>query len=202
MLLQTRSAGMGEEPEDLGSRSPPSSSSAGRVPVGSVIPHPAPPSSCSAPRRHISHRCRPGKGLRLRPQRLPALRFPVPGGPTQGTSPHPFVPAREFFAVSGRRHGAREEGVSASRWDRGKAGACQPSFRPDPSPEQLHILPGALRDPESPALNIPLLPAAPSSPAPRGRSLHLPAAAPGPWIYTCRRAALPWPAGRPPRWPP
>lgn len=125
-----------------------------------------------------------------------------PGVPLRAHSPHPFVPAREFFAISGRRHGAREEGVSASRWDRGKAGTCQPSFHPDPSPEQLHILPGALRDPESPALSIPLLPAAPSSPAPRGHSLHLPAAAPGPWIYTCRRAALPWPAGRPPHWPP
>lgn len=111
------------------------------------------------------------------------------------------LPGR-FFAVSGRGHGAREEGVSASRWDRGKAGACHPSFHPDPSPEQLHILPGALRDPESPALNIPLLPAAPSSLARRGHSLHPPVTAPGPWIHTCRRAALPWPAGRPPRWPP
>lgn len=109
-----------------------------------------------------------------------SLHFPVPGGPTQDTSPHPFVPVREFFAVSGHRQGAREEGVSASRWDHGKAGTCQPSFHADPSPEQLHILPGALRDPESPALNIPLLPAAPSSLAPRGHSLHLPAAAPGP----------------------
>lgn len=30
-------------------------------------------------------------------QHLPALHCLVPGGPTQGRSPHPFVPAREFF---------------------------------------------------------------------------------------------------------
>lgn len=52
-------------------------------------------------------------------QRLPALHFPPPGGPSQGTSPHPFVPAREFFAVSGHRHGARERGsvsVTVGSW--------------------------------------------------------------------------------------
>lgn len=73
---------------------------------------------------------------------------------------------------------------------------------PRPSPEQLHIPPGALTAPASPAPGTPSLPAAPSALAPRGRSPPLPVAAPGPWIYTCRRAARPWPARQPRRWPP
>lgn len=124
VLLQTHSAGMGEEPEDLGSRSLPSSCSSGRVQVG------------SASITHIQHSMvLLSTAASHQPAGMaPALRFLVPRGPTQGTSPHPSVPAREFFAVSGHRHGARAEGVSASRWDRGEAGACQPSFRPHPSP--------------------------------------------------------------------
>lgn len=74
---------------------------------------------------------------------VPSL--PSARGSHSGHIPPSFCPCQGiFFAVSGHRHGAREEGVSASRWDRGKAGTCQPSFHPDPSPEQLHILPGAL----------------------------------------------------------
>lgn len=40
-----------------------------------------------------------------------SLHFPVPRGPTQGTSPHPFVLAREFFLPSlatGTGQGKRE----------------------------------------------------------------------------------------------
>lgn len=122
--------------------------------AGPLHLHPAPAVSKWDPSSHIQqHLHRPAQHRSVTPATaaVPAKACGYGSNTFQpftswcpGTSPHPFVPAREFFAVSGRRHGAREEGVSASWWDRGKAGACQPSFHPDPSPEQLHILPGAL----------------------------------------------------------
>lgn len=88
----------------------------------------------------------------------------------------------------------------------GRAAAVRRPARSVPvrPPEQHHVPQGALTAPASPAPRSPALPAAPCSPAPRGRSPPLLALLPaaGPWTYTCRRAARPWPAARPPRWPP
>lgn len=175
--------------------SPPSSASAGHVQAGSIliiiiIPHPASPASCSAPRRHTSH-CH-------HPESLRSL-----GVPLRALPPPSFCPCQGgLCSLWGEGRGSVSITAGPQR------GRCVPTLpshsqeHPDPAPEQLHIPPRALRGPESPGLDIPLLPVVPSSLAPRGHSLHLPVAAPEPGIYTCRRAALPWPAGRPPRWPP
>lgn len=78
--------------------------------AGPLHLHPAPAVSKWDPSSHIQqhlhrpaqHRSVPpataaGKGLRLWFQHLPALHFPVPGGPTQGTFPPSFCPCQGVF---------------------------------------------------------------------------------------------------------
>lgn len=143
--------GVGEEPVDPGSWSPPSSASAGHVQVGSIIPHPAPasPSSGSAPRCHVSHRTLPAKSFGDGP--TPSSPWPswCPGVPLRAHPPIlSSLPGSFLQSLATRVGREKREHQHHGGTMEGPAHADPPSHgkeHPDPSPKQLHIPPRALR---------------------------------------------------------
>lgn len=63
-------------------------------------------------------------------QHLPALHFLLPGGPSQGTSPHPFVPAREVFCClwpPAQGEGRGSVSITAGSWQGWRVPTLLPS---------------------------------------------------------------------------
>lgn len=139
-------SGVGEEPVDPGSWSPPSSASTGHVRVGSIIPHPAPAqhhgvtsATATVPAKSFGDGLTPSSpwpswcpGVPLRAH--PPILSSLPGSFLQSLATRVGREKREH-----QHHGGTMEGP---------ARADPPSHgeeHPDPSPKQLHIPPRALR---------------------------------------------------------